>query len=300
MSEASADNGWLAGVHDRRIHWRSWSPAGDQHWRAAVVLVHGYGEHIGRYEHVAGRLVAAGYAVFGLDQHGHGHSEGRRGRISLEDAVADTDRVVTLAGERAGAGAAVYMLGHSLGGAIALRYALAHQRRLAGMVLSGPLAALDGGRALAWVGKQLGAYLPGAPVARIDPERVSRDPEVVERYRRDPLVWHHPIPAASAREMLIHVATLPDAVGLITLPVLLLYGTADRLCPPRGSVMLADRLGSEDLTTKAYEGMYHELMNEPERDHVIDEVVGWLNERTPGSATPGSGTPSGAEPDAKR
>lgn len=265
----------FTGTRGRRIFWQSWSPAGDQPINAAVTIAHGYGEHLGRYEHVARRLVSEGYVVYALDHHGHGRSEGTRGRIDLADAVADLDQLVVTAGQQR-PGKRQFLLGHSLGGAIALRYALAHQDRLNGMILSGPLAALDGGAALTAIGKLLGRYAPSLPVSRIDPRWVSRDPSVVARYVADPLVYHRPVPAGSAREMLLHVETLPGETPRITLPTLLMYGTEDRLCPPRGAIMLADRLGSSDLTTHAYEGLYHEIMNEPERDRVLDEITDWL------------------------
>jgi alpha-beta hydrolase superfamily lysophospholipase len=280
------EDGTFSGSQGRRIHWKSWSPAGDQQVHGAVTIAHGFGDHLGRYDYVARRLVFEGYAVFALDHHGHGQSEGRAGRIDLTDAVADLDHTVLMATERQ-AGKPQFLLGHSLGGLIALRYAIAHQDRLDGLVLSGPLAAIDGGPVLAAIGKFLGSVAPPAPTSKVNPKWVSRDPAIVAKYITDPLVFHRAIPAATAREMLLAVQALPETVKQITVPTLLMYGTADRLCPPRGAMMLADRIGSEDLTSKAYENLYHEILNEPERDLVLDEVVSWLDLHLATGSNPG-------------
>ena len=277
---AVKQNGTFVGTRGRRIFWQSWSPAGDQRSRAAVVIAHGYAEHSGRYEFVAQRLTHAGYTAFALDHHGHGRSEGRRAQIVLADAVADLDQLVSVV---TGDGVAVpaFLLGHSLGGAIALRYALAHQRRLTGMVLTGPLAAIDEPAALTPLVKVLARIAPGLPVTKLDTSLVSRDPAVLESYRTDPLVYHRPVPAVTAYEMLVHVKTLAEEAPAITLPTLLLYGGADGLCPVRGAEMLSARLGSTDLTTRSYEGLFHEILNEPERATVIRDIVRWLDAHTP-------------------
>lgn len=277
---AVSEEGSFAGVRDRRIHWQSWSPAGDQRIRATVVILHGYGEHLGRYEAVAQALVRARFEVFALDHHGHGRSDGPRARIVLAEAVSDADRLVDIAVQRGGEGP-VFVLGHSLGGAISLRYALAHQDRLRGLVLSGALVANDAGRVMTKLGKAIGRVAPWMPVSKLDPKAVSRDPAVVCAYTSDPLVAHGPVPALTAREILVHVETIPDMLAEITVPTLVIYGTEDRLCPPRGSVMLANQLGSSDLSTRAYEGLYHEVLNEPERAQVLGDVIGWLEARSP-------------------
>ena len=134
--------GLLTGAGGRRIFWQSWSPDGEP--RALVVIVHGAGEHSDRYVHVADRLCADGYAVYALDHRGHGRSEGPRALIDrLDNAVADLDQLVVQASAEHPA-APVYMLGHSMGGTVAVRYAVLHGEQLAGLILSGPLAALEG------------------------------------------------------------------------------------------------------------------------------------------------------------
>jgi alpha-beta hydrolase superfamily lysophospholipase len=271
------EEGSFRGARARRIVWQSWSPAGDQRCRGVVTIAHGYGEHIGRYAHVAARLNEAGYAVYGLDHHGHGRSAGKRGRIGLAAAVADLDQLIVTVSRSRNPELPQFLLGHSLGGAIALRYAIAHQNRLAGLALSAPLAAVEGGRALQAFARALGRLLPSAPVSRVDPRLVSRDHGVVTAYQRDPLVHHGQVPAGVAREMLVHIGSLAGDVRRITVPTLLMWGTADRLCPPAGAELVAANIGSSDLTVKRYEGLFHEIMNEPEQGQVLDDLVAWLD-----------------------
>jgi alpha-beta hydrolase superfamily lysophospholipase len=267
----------LHGVDGVQIFTQSWLPdAADP--RAIVVLVHGFGEHSDRYDWVAGRLVTAGYAVYASDHRGHGRSQGDRALVDVDTVVADIDRLVDRAGG-AHPQLPVAMLGHSLGGLIAIRYALAHQRRLRALVLSGPLAALDAPAPALALARGLARIAPRLGVTSLDARLVSRDPAVVAAYREDPLVHHGPIPAQTVAQMARTVERLPDVVGRITLPTLIVYGTADGLCPPSGAVMLAERIGSVDLTTRAYEGLYHEILNEPERETVMGDVLGWLNAR---------------------
>jgi lysophospholipase len=174
-----------------------------------------------------------------------------------------------------------FLLGHSMGGAIALRYAMAHQNRLTGLALSAPLAAVQGGPALHALGRALGTVLPGAPVSKVDPRLVSRDQAVVNAYIADPLNHHGPVPAGVARDLIVHVGSLAAGVRRITLPTLLMWGSADRLCPPAGAEMVAANIGSEDLTIKRYEGLFHEIMNEPEQEQVLDDLVDWLGAHLP-------------------
>jgi acylglycerol lipase len=268
-------SGTFAGTGDRSIHWTSWEPAHPESAGGLVVIVHGFGEHSGRYGHVADRLTRDGWTVFALDHHGHGRSEGPRGRISFPDAVADIDRLVDLSVERR-PGLPLFLLGHSMGGALALRYALAHPDRLSGLILSGPLVQVEGRAAAQLLGRVLGRLVPNLPLARLDPNLVSRDPGVVRAYVEDPLVFHQPLPAATVSEFLRHAATLPAEVDRIRLPTLLMYGTEDRLCAPQGAVLVSRRIGASDLTTKPYDGLYHEILNEPERERVLDDVCGWL------------------------
>ncbi len=271
--------GLLTGVGGRRIFWQSWTSGAEP--RALVVIVHGASEHSDRYVHVAESLRADGYAVYALDHRGHGRSDGPRALIDrLDNAVADLDQLVDQASAEHRS-APVYMLGHSMGATIALRYAVLHTERLAGLILSGPLAALEAAPApLRVIGNALSMIAPRTPLIAIDASLVSRDPAVVNAYESDPLVHHGKLPARTAAELASAVDTLPDAVGAITVPTLILYGTADGLCPPAGSQMLGERIGAADKTVKAYDGLFHEILNEPERGAVLADIRSWLAERT--------------------
>jgi alpha-beta hydrolase superfamily lysophospholipase len=124
--------------------------------------------------------------------------------------------------------------------------------------------------------KVLSAVAPKLPVFGVDSKLVSRDPAVVAAYDSDPLVHHGKLPVRTVAELAAAVDSWPSTVGAITVPTLLMYGTEDRLCPPRGSVMLSDRIGAKDLTVKAYDGLYHEILNEPEQEQVLDDILLWL------------------------
>ncbi len=271
----SHEESTLPGESGVRIYWQRWLPVPTA--RAVVVIAHGAGEHSGRYEHVAARLVNEGYAVYALDHRGHGRSAGKRAMIDrVDNAVTDLDRLVVLGHERHPA-LPVFLLGHSMGGLISLSYAVRHQDRLTGLILSGPLAALDAASPAARAtARLLSALTPGLGVIAVDPTLVSRDPEVVRAYVDDPLVHHGRLPARTVAELAATVDSLPTAVPAIAIPTLILYGTADALAPPAGSLMLRDRISAEDLTLKAYDGLYHEILNEPEQDTVLDDLCSWI------------------------
>jgi acylglycerol lipase len=279
-------SGRLAGVGGLGLFRRFWRPLDPP--TALVVLVHGAGEHSERYEHVAERLVGDGYAVHALDHRGHGHSQGPRALIDRVDhAVTDLDALVSAAVQHESAAAIpVVMVGHSMGAMIALRYALDHQHRLDGLALSGALASIEASAALRIVGRAISAVTPTLGLIRIDSSLISRDPAVVAAYRSDPLVHHGKLPARTAAEIADTVAAFPARLQEITLPTLIMYGTEDRLCPPAGSEMLGERIGAADKRVIPYQGLYHEIFNEPERDAVLSDLSGWLADRVVGVAAP--------------
>ena len=265
----------LEGVGGVRLYSQSWLPDGPP--RAVVVIAHGAGEHSGRYAHVAARLVDEGYAVYALDHRGHGRSEGARAVIDrVDNAVEDLDqRIVLAASEHPGV--PLFLLGHSMGGTISVRYAIAHQDRLTGLILSAPLAALEAASpATRLVARLLSAVAPRLGLFAVDPTLVSRDPDVVKAYETDPLVHHARLPARTISELAGAVDSFPEAVRAIVVPTLIMYGSGDHLVPPAGSMMLNDRIGAADTTLKTYDGLYHEILNEPEQDAVMDDMCSWL------------------------
>lgn len=267
----------FTGAGGIEIWWQAWLPADP---RAVVVIAHGAGEHSGRYVHVATRLVDAGCAVYALDHRGHGRSGGRRAVVDrMDNVVADLRAFIAVAAAQH-PGQRLLLLGHSMGGTISLVFATRHQDELAGMALSGPVAVLEAASpALRVAAKVLSALTPNLGVFGVDPSLVSRDPEVVRAYREDPLVFHGKLPARTVAELAGAVERFPAAVPQIRIPLLLMHGTADRLAPPAGSTMVHERAGSSDKTLRLYEGLYHEILNEPEKETVIGDLLGWLNAR---------------------
>jgi alpha-beta hydrolase superfamily lysophospholipase len=163
---------------------------------------------------------------------------------------------------------------------VALAYALRHQNRLRGLILSGPLAALEAAPPhMRIAGRILSAVAPRLPLIAIDATLISRDPAVVQAYQTDPLVYHGKLPARTVAELARTIDSFPEAVPAITVPTLIMYGKADGLCPPDGSLMLAHRIGAADKTLLAYDGLYHEIFNEPEQQRVLDDLCAWLAAR---------------------
>ena len=273
-------HGWLGSrVDATRLFWQAWDP--DASASSAVVLVHGAAEHGGRYAHVAERLVSQGYAAYAIDHRGHGRSYGPRALISRFDyLVEDLGLFVTRVRDAHG-GRAPFLVGHSLGGAVALRFAIGHGDNIAGLAVSGPAVATEaipiGVKAATTV---LSVLAPRLPVLKIDADAISRDPEVVRAYQRDPLNHNDKLPARTLAEIMHCMEWLPRRLSAMRTPLLLLHGSDDRLCPPDGSRMVHSLATSPDKTLNIYDGLYHEVFNEPEREQVVGDLVDWIVERT--------------------
>jgi acylglycerol lipase len=273
------EEGRLAGTGGVELHWQAWLPEAEP--RAVVVIAHGASEHSSRYAHVAERLVGAGYGVYALDHRGHGRSQGKRAQLDrLDYVIADLREFVDLAAGRH-PDAPVYLLGHSMGGGISIAYAVRHQETLAGLVLSAPVADPNAANAVTRaMSRIVSAIAPDLGVYSVDAALVSRDPEVVRHYEEDPLVYHGKLPARTVAEMTAAVARFPDEVVDLRLPLLVMHGGADELVPDAGSRMIHERASSEDKTLEIWDGLYHEILNEPEQERVLELVVSWLGERS--------------------
>jgi acylglycerol lipase len=273
--------GQFAGVKGLEIFWQSWQ--GDAPTRGVVVISHGAGEHSGRYERSALELAELGYPVYALDHRGHGRSEGRRALVDrLDNAAADLDVLIDLA-RREHSDTPLFLLGHSLGATIALRYALGHQDKLEGLILSGALAVIDPPPApVRLAARALSAIAPWMPALSVDPATVSRDAAEVEAYRTDPLVHHGKLPVRTVAEIAAATEAFPGQVGSLTLPLLLVHGSEDRLVSVQGSRMVYERASSADKTLEIYDGLFHEVLNElPEdRARVLADIVAWLHAHT--------------------
>lgn len=263
------------------IYWR-WSPEGPP--RALAILVHGYGEHMGRYRHVIEALTAQGYLVYGLDHRGHGRSDGPRANVEDFDYfVSDLHQLVSLArGENPDL--PMYMIGHSMGGLIATHYALRHESLLEGLVLSG--AALQVGDDVSPLLKRLSAFiarwLPAMAILEND-GLLSRDPAVAERFDADPLTYKGRVKARMGYEMLTASEAAQARMASLSLPMLIMHGGADNMTSPQGSRRLNEVAASRDKTLVIWEGAYHEIFNEPNQDEVIQRMLDWLDQQMAGS-----------------
>jgi acylglycerol lipase len=277
-------------------YWQAWLPQDPA--RAVVVIVHGLHEHSARYAHVGARLAAAGLAVYAADHRGHGRSDGRRANIErMTLIVEDLNSFVRFAIERH-PGLPVFMVGHSLGGLIALHYATGPGATgpgatelgatepgalLDGLVVSGPaVEALAGSALQRRLAGVLSTLVPNLGVVAIDADqKISRDPEVVRAYRADPLVYRGKVKARTGAEMLATMEGLPARLPRLSIPLLLLHGTDDRICAPAGSAMVHEAVSSPDKTLRQYQGLYHEVFNEPEREAILTDLLSWLNQHLP-------------------
>ncbi len=286
------DEGTIAGAGGVELYWRSWTPA-DRAPEGLVVLVHGMGEHCGRYGHVADALLARGYAVAAHDHRGHGRSAGRRSYIDrMDNLVAD----IGTAFDRARAavpGVPAVMVGHSMGGLAAALWAVDNQDRLAGLVLSGPLASMEQATAvIRVVANALSAVAPTLPMASVDSSGLSHDPAVGEAYRADPLVHSGRLPARTGAELISAVDQVQHRAPELQLPLLVMHGGLDRITAPGGSRALFEKAAAEDKERIVYDGMFHEIFNEVDRDRVLADLTCWIDGRI------GSGPDTGRDPDA--
>ena len=256
---------------------RSWRPEGPA--RAVVVIVHGFNSHSGEYAWVASQLVTAGLAVYAPDLRGRGKSDGERFFVnSFGDWVNDVAKVVSLATSRE-PGLPMFLLGHSAGGVVACIYTLEHQSELAGLVCESFAHEVPAPDFALAVFKGLSHVAPHAHIVRLKNEDFSRDPQVVQAKNTDPLIAHEIQPTQALAEMVRADERLRREFPLITLPVLILHGTADKATKPSGSQIFFDMAGSTDKTLKLYEGHYHDLLNDLGREAVLADVVQWIDAR---------------------
>lgn len=264
-----------------KLHVTHWLPAGPP--KAAVLLAHGYAEHAGRYEHVAKRLTDAGYAIYAVDHWGHGQSDGEGGFVPRFSAFLDGMGELLALVEVNHPGTPRLLLGHSMGGLIATLFLIARQQAFVAAAVSGPaiLPAEPPSRFTMWISRFLSRFFPRLGVLSLDANGVSRDPTVVAAYRADPLVYEGKIGARLGKEFMDAMAVAQADAPKITLPILIQHGEADRLTAPAGSHYLFDHVASADKRLEIYPGLFHEIYNEPERDAVLGDLVGWFDAHVP-------------------
>jgi acylglycerol lipase len=265
----------------QNIFLRSWRPSTPP--KAVVVICHGFNSHSGQYLWVADQLVAHGFAVYALDLRGRGKSEGERFFIeSSGDYVADVSMVVQLAKAHE-PGLPTYLLGHSAGGVVSCTYALESQADLAGLICESFAFQVYAPDFALTVLKGVGQVLPHAPVLKLHNEDFSRDPATVAAMNADPLIAGEVQPAHTVAALVRADERLKQEFPQITLPVLILHGTADKATRPAGSQLFYDTAGSVDKTLKLYDGHFHDLLNDVGREAVIGDIIGWIDARLGGA-----------------
>jgi acylglycerol lipase len=269
--------GYFKGVGDFNLYWRCWLPDGKA--KAIVLVAHGLGEHISRYDNLVNNLVPRGYAVYGLDHQGHGKSEGQKVYVDRFQVYLDDLKTLHDMVRRENPDQKIFLLGHSMGGLIATAYTLQHQQELTGLIVSAPLLeageSVSGGTILA--ARILSVIMPKLGVQALDSTHLSRDKAVVEAYDKDPLVFRGKITARLGSEMFTTMAKVEPQMPKITLPLLIMQGSDDKLVSHEGSKTLYATAGSKDKTLNIYDGFYHEIFNEADRAKVFADLDNWLD-----------------------
>ena len=268
---------YFEGTGGLRIFTRTWRPANRP--RGVVVLVHGFNSHSGYYVWVAEQLVADNLVVHALDLRGRGKSDGERFYVqSFSDYVGDVATTIARAKSN-DPGLPVFLLGHSAGGVVSCTYTLDNQKEIAGLICESfayqvpapdfAIAALKG----------LSHLAPHAHVLKLKNEDFSRDPKVVETMNADPLIAHEVQPTQTVAEMARADDRLKREFSMITLPVFILHGTADKATRPSGSQEFFDTARSVDKKIKLYENHYHDLLNDLGKDEVMGDIKEWIGAR---------------------
>jgi len=273
------EEGRFSGYDGLALCENRWLPEGDA--AAVVVVVHGFLEHSGRHADVAAELNRHGYAVYAVDLRGHGKSEGDPVFVkSFLEHLRDVE--LFLAHVRAREpDRPVFLVGFSMGGTIAASLAARGLADVRGLVLVAPAVQVGRGifPVLRLLAGLVGRFFPRLRLVRLGFRNMSRDPEVIAQVERDPLVFHGRFPTRTGSELLSATRLLQDMMEAIELPLLILHGTGDLVTDVEGSRQLHARARSTDKTLKLYDGLYHDLFHEPEKQRVVADLVEWLDAR---------------------
>jgi len=265
----------IKGSSGLNIFVRSWRP--DEPPRGVVVIVPGFNSHSGQYLWVGDQLAVRGIAVYSLDLRGRGRSDGDRFFVQeFSDYISDVSSLMKLAKSRE-PGLPVYLLGHSAGGVTACGFALENQAELAGLICESFAFQVPAPDFALAVLKGLSHIAPHAHVLKLKNEDFSRDPKVVQSMNSDPLIANEVQPTQTVAAMVRADERLKKEFPLITLPLLILHGTADHATKPAGSQFFYDTAGSADKTLKMYEGRYHDLLNDIGKEEVLADITRWIH-----------------------
>ncbi len=267
-------------INDKiQLNTKLWSPK--KNIKAVIIIVHGLAEHIGRYNHVGDFFSSSGYAVEGYDLRGHGNSDGKKVYMdSIFEHVSDLKKFVAHIKIKYPE-KKVFILGHSMGGEIACLFSIKYQTEISGLVLSGAVIKIsdDISPLLQKLSGFIAAILPSLPTTKIDSSGISQDKKIVELYNNDPLVYRGGTLARTGSEIINGTKHINKNMKQIISPILILHGTSDRLADPKGSSKLYDGISSDDKTIKLYENYYHEILNEPDKEKVMHDILEWITKR---------------------
>jgi acylglycerol lipase len=275
--EVAHEESSFEGEGGLKLFSQSWRPVGEEP-RAVLIVMHGLRDHSSRYGELAEHLVGQGFAVYAFDLRGHGRSEGVRVYIDSFDEYLSDLGIFLEQVKKHEPGKPVFLFGHSMGGAIVTLFTIEKKPDIQGMVLSAPALkpGSDVSGALIATTKVVGGILPNLKVLELDPKQFSRDPAVVKENETDPLIYQKGGPARTASRLLSALNTISERMEEVSTPVLVMHGTADKVTDPEGSKALVKRASSTDKTLKLYDGLYHDLLHEPEKAQVTADVVQWL------------------------
>jgi acylglycerol lipase len=275
MLRPEATEGTFTGVGGIAIFTRTWRPSGKP--RGVVVIAHGFNSHSGQYFWVAEQFLAAGLAVYALDLRGRGKSGGERFYVEkFADYIDDLATFVSLAKSHE-PGLPVFLLGHSAGGVVSCVYTVEHQAELSGFICESFAFQVPAPDVALAVLKGLSHLAPHAHVLKLKNEDFSRDPKVVEAMNNDPLIAGESQPAETIAEMVRADERLKKEFPLITLPLLILHGTQDKAARPSGSQFFYDAAGSSDKTLKLYDGAFHDVLNDLDKEKAMADILQWIN-----------------------
>jgi alpha-beta hydrolase superfamily lysophospholipase len=271
--------GKFTGRNNFSLYRQAWLP--DIAPKAILLVVHGIAEHSGRYMNLVNYFVPKGYAVYSFDLRGHGKSDGKRSYIERFSYYIDDLQTFFNLVRTENPNTKIFMVGHSMGSTISIDYALEHQSELQGLIISGTTLKLGSSisKTAILMAKILSVLMPKMGVSALDPGGISRDPAVVAAYVNDPLNYTGKLSARFGVELLKTMEALQSGLSEINLPILIMQGSQDRISDPSSSKLLFDGVGSKDKTMKIYEGFYHEIFNDPERQQVFSDMEAWLKTR---------------------
>lgn len=261
--------------HGEQLHRRRWVVK--DRVKACIIIVHGLAEHSARYNEFATFCAERGYAVCALDLPGHGRSEGDRCSISRFSRYTESVDDLLSKVKDEYPSIPLFLLGHSMGGLITCHLLVQRQRCFSGAILSSPaLIATDDLNSMQMLAlRVLARLLPNFGAMKMDPEGVSRDSDVVNAYMSDPLNYHGKVCARTLLE-LYRAVEIADRFNEIELPLLILHGGSDSMATPEGSKRLYTNSRSTDKELHIYPGLFHEILNEPEREMIFTQIVDWM------------------------